>query len=106
MLPPPKSHRHMLELGYFVLPSCRREGVATHMVQDAQSQLPQLKAERGIGQISLEIQEANSASLAMAHKLGFKEKGRYPSDHPLSEEGERNVHFVYSAQRKQGRTGR
>lgn len=97
-----KPHTRCIELGYFVLPSATGKGIATRMVQDAQSAMPYFQDKLGARSLSLVVDTENAASMAIARKTGFTEKRRYVSDHPMNA-GKLDVDWVFTPERQRGR---
>lgn len=97
-----KPHTRCIELGYFVLPSVAGKGIATHMVQDAQSAMSYFQAKLGARSLSLVVDADNAASMAIARKTGFTEKRRYMSQHPMNM-GKIDVDWVFTPERHRAR---
>ncbi len=57
-----------------VCPSCRRQGIARHLVEGLIAQLK----ETGNYQLTLEVRASNAPAISLYEKLGFVQVGRRP----------------------------
>lgn len=70
----PEIAQGAVELGYFVLPECRRQGIAE---EAARGMMDWAAATHGISRFIVSISPDNAPSVAMARKLGFIRAGSH-----------------------------
>jgi RimJ/RimL family protein N-acetyltransferase len=87
------------DIGYFVLPSARRQGLAGEMARAVKDTFSELAPQFGVKRVVADVREDNEHSLRVLRSAGFTERGLQPSDF-AQYRGQEMIRFQHDVAKK------